>query len=259
MAGMGTTSRRKYITDFVTNNGSADVAQLSNDLGVSEMTIRRDLDKLEEEKKILRVHGGAVPAPSSSFELPLNNRLDLSREEKDAIGRYAASLVSEGDVIALDASTTALMVADHLQVPVTVVTNNMEIALRLIANPLAEVVMLGGHLRKRSASMVGFEMTRMMESYRVDKLFFSAKAASITHGISDATVEEGEAKKAMIAAAQQCFLMLDHTKLGTNAFYRVADLDKNFEIITDSLDSYSDVQIQFLHQCRESGISIHSV
>lgn len=195
--------------------------------------------------------------PSAMAELTLANRLSVCREEKKAIGRFAASLIEEGDVIALDASSTALMVADNLNVPATVVTNNIEAVTRLLKNSQVEVVLLGGHVRKRAASTVGFEMAKMMESYRVDKVFMSSKAASPAHGLSDATVEEGEAKKAMIAAGEKLYLLLDHTKLGATAFYKVCDIDKRFEIITDRYEHYTEEQRKFVAQCKESGLSVH--
>ncbi len=257
MAGNPTTNRRSYILGYLKENELADVTALSGELGVSEMTIRRDFAKLEEEKLLLRVHGGAVRLPSATDELSLTNRLSVCPDEKLAIGRYAASLIEEGDVIALDASSTALMVADHLQVAATVVTSNLEAVIRLLKNPLADIVLLGGHVRKTSASTVGFEMTRMMRDYRVDKVFLSSKAADLTHGLSDATVEEGEGKKAMIAAGRKAYLLLDHTKLGTTAFYKVCDIDKRFEIITDRSDTYTEEQQAFVDHCREGGIPVH--
>lgn len=248
--------RRQYILQYIQNNGMADVARLSAELNVSEMTIRRDFVKLEEEKYILRVHGGAVCAPSATFELPQSKREQLNREEKQAIGMYAAGLIEDGDVIALDASTTAEKLAEHITCEVTVITNNIGAVLKLMGKPNVEVILLGGKVRRNSISTVGFEMINMMQAYHVDKVFLSSKAVSSVYGISDATVDEGEAKRAMMAAGEHIYLMMDHSKLNTSAFYKVAKLE-GLSLITDHYKDYNETQAAFIEYCKQNGIPIH--
>jgi len=253
----GADARQQYILEYINKNEFVDVTRLSEELGVSEMTVRRDFMKMEVDKLLLRVHGGAVPIPKSSSELPLNRRISVNSQEKNVIGKYAASLVEPGEAIALDASTTVLMMAKYLTVEATVVTNNIEAVLHLISNPLIELILLGGSVRKPSASTVGFEMIQMMEHYTVDKVFLSSKAVDIVHGITDATPNEGEAKKAMLATGNKIYLLMDHTKLNMSAFYKVCNLNNSFHIITDAYDGYSDAQKQFIQYCKEADIPIH--
>lgn len=250
-------SRHSYILDYVANHEFADISVLAETLGVSEMTIRRDFIKLEEEKHLLRVRGGVIALPPKTYEAPFGKRINTNHAAKERIGKYAASLIQEGDVIALDSSSTALMIIGFITQQVSVVTNSVHAALRLAKLDHVDTILLGGSMRKPSASCVGRDMARMMENYHVDKLFLSSKALSLQYGVTDATIDEGEAKKAMLKASTQVYLMMDCSKLDTVAFYNVCGISRIDHLIVDSDDNLTESQQQLLKNCEESGIKLH--
>ena len=256
MMGKNAKTRVKYILDYINENEFADVTVLSKNLGVSEMTIRRDLAKLYEDNCLLRVYGGARSIPKEMYEAPLDKRILENKNEKVKIGEYAAQLINDGDIIALDASSTSYEMAKFIKNRVTIVTNNISIVSLFVDNDLVEVVLLGGKVRKSSLSTVGFEMVSMMKNFHVDKAFISSKAIDFEHGLSDATVNEGEAKKAMINASKQVYLMMDHTKIDKCAFYKVCDTSEINDIITDHTEN-QELYKEFYRKCENLNIRVH--
>ena len=120
-----------------------------------------------------------------------------------------------------------------------------------------DVILVGGSLRKSAMSLVGIEAVRMLDNYYVDKAFLSSKAVDEEHGISDATREEAEVKKAMIKASSEVYFLMDHYKLASRAFYKVCGLDEVTELIVDaSEEKYAE---EFVEVCRKNGKRIHCV
>lgn len=253
------TERRDWIMKFLEENGQVEVSRLSKTFDVSDMTVRRDLEKLEKEEKLIRTHGGARIIKKTTYEAVLDDRVRDNFEYKDAIGKYCMQFIEDGDVIALDASSTALAMARNITAKVQIVTNNISIAQELSHNPNVEILLLGGNVRKKSCSTVGFSAVNMMGELLVDKLFLSSKALSFEYGISDATQSEGEMKKAMIRSSNKVILMADCTKLGTRAFYRVAPVECADVIVTNYKETYSDTQQKFIDQCRQNKMELHLV
>lgn len=251
--------RRDLIVKYLEQNGQVDVAYLSKKLDVSDMTVRRDLEKLEKEEKLIRVHGGARILKKTMYEAVLSERVRDNFEYKDEIGRYCMRFIEDGDVIALDASSTALALARNITAKVQVVTNNISIAQELSLKENVDIVLLGGNVRKKSCSTVGFTAVAMMRELLVDKLFLSSKALAFEYGISDATQSEGEMKRAMIKSSNKVILMADCTKLGTRAFYRVGSVECADIIVTNYLEAYSDTQQNFIDQCKQNDIELHLV
>lgn len=251
------TERRDMIVKYLEQNGQVDVAQLSEKFDVSDMTVRRDLEKLEKEERLIRVHGGARVLKKTMYEAVLGDRVLDNHEYKEEIGRYCMRFIEDGDVIALDASSTALALARNITANVRVVTNNISIAQELSQKENVDIVLLGGNVRKKSCSTVGFSAVTMMEELLVDKLFLSSKALAFEYGISDATESEGEMKKAMIQSSNKVILMADCTKLGTRAFYRVGSVECADIIVTNQLETYTEAQQKFIDQCRENNVELH--
>lgn len=249
--------RKKFILGYVKENEFVDITYLKDTLSVSEMTIRRDLKKLEEEESLVRVLGGARSIPGKTYEDPVDKRVKFHSEEKERIARYAASLVQEGDSIFLDASSTVYAMADYLEVPVTVVTNNISVCMKFKEKEQIDVILVGGILRKSAMSLVGIEAMRMLKNYYVDKAFLSSKAVDRLHGISDATGEEAEMKKAMIESSGEVYFLMDHYKLGSRAFYHVCGLEKVTELIVDQ--SEEEYAAEFVRGLKEEGKPIRCV
>lgn len=249
--------RKKYILSHVKENEFVDISYLKKALDVSEMTVRRDLKKLEDDNAIVRVLGGARCIPNGAFEAPVDKRVKYHAAEKDKIACYAASLIREGDSIFMDASSTIYAMVPYLNVEMTVITNNISICTRLKDNEKIKVILLGGNLRRSAMSLVGQETVHMIEHYYVDKAFLSSKAADIEYGIYDATADEAEVKQAMMHSSRETYFLLDHYKLNSRAFYKVCDLEEAAGLIVDASE---DVYVkEFLSACRKKNYNIHCV
>lgn len=251
--------RHQIILEYIKKNDYVDVNYLKDVLNVSEMTIRRDLTKLEEENKLIRVHGGAISRQKEMYEAPLKKRIKSNYREKDLIGKYAATLVEEGDVVLLDASSTVATMIKYLNISCTIITSNITVALDLVENENINVILLGGHLRKSALSLVGYETIDMLAKYNVDKVFLSSKAIDIEHGVSDATVEEAEVKKAMINSSKTIYFLMDSTKLNKCTFYNVCKIDKVYNLITNAPKELLKSQKKFINECIQNGVKIKVV
>lgn len=256
---MDAKTRETKIVDYLKKNGNADVATLSTLFQVSEMTIRRDLSQMEKENLLIRVHGGARLVDHNMYEPPLKERLRDCSEEKIRLGRYAASFVEEGDAVAVDDSSTTLAMIPYIQVPVTIITNHINVATALAENDQIDVILLGGEMRKQTMSMVGKQMEKMLSNYVVDKAFLSAKALDPGIGILDATAEVGNTKQAYMRSSRKTYFVMDHTKLNKQAFYKVCDVERITNIIMDRYEPDMDEQVAFETFCRKRGINLYLV
>lgn len=214
--------RQRHIARIVEEHGRARVADLAAQFRVSAVTIRKDLLALEMEGRLIRAHGGALSIDTNSPERGFDVRERLQRLEKDRIGKLAASLVVDGESIALDASTTALALARHLKarswVHLTVITNGLRIASELAGFPGITLVMPGGFVRWEALSLVGPLGDGLFGKVNVQKAFMGAAGFSIESGLSDATEEEAQIKRLMSGAAREVLALVDHTKWGRSAF-----------------------------------------
>lgn len=256
---MDAKARYDRIVDYLKRNDNADVSTLSDVFQVSEMTIRRDLDRLEKENILIRVHGGARLITRNMYEPPLDARLKDHAEEKRKIGKYAASLVEEGDAVALDDSSTTYAMIPYIHVPATIITNHINVATALSENDQIKVILLGGEMRKQSMSMIGKEMENMLQRYHVDKAFLSAKALDLSNGIYDASTEEGNTKQAFMKSSQKTYFLFDHTKLNTQAFYKVCDVKEVTAILMDEFDGGFDDQEYLRKYCNENGVQLELI
>lgn len=215
--------RQQLIARQIEEHGRARVAELSRRFGVSSVTIRKDLAALEQAARLVRTHGGAVAVPRPGAERAFDVRERLQRAEKEAIGAAAASMVVDGDSIALDASTTALALARHLEARggwsnLTVVTNGLRIAAELAGHPGITVAMPGGFVRWEALSLVGPLGEGLFRKVNIQKAFMGAAGFTLESGLSDATEEEAQIKRLMVDGAGQVIGLLDHTKWGRTAF-----------------------------------------
>lgn len=226
--------RYEKIVQLVNDRGSIRVSELSELCGVTEETIRRDLDRLEQAGKLRRSHGGAVNVKDQQPETPFTEREIAHAEEKRQIAQEAIRLIKPKDRIVLDASTTAWYMASHLpDIPLTVLTNSIKVALELSTKEKIEVISTGGLLASRSLSYVGPLAERSLDAYYVDKLFLSCKGVHLERGISESSELQARIKLKMIGIAEQVVLLADSSKFGVQAFTQVAELSEVHSIITD--------------------------
>jgi DeoR family transcriptional regulator, fructose operon transcriptional repressor len=230
------TERQQKIVELVNERKSIRVSELSEIFSVTEETIRRDLEKLEKSKKLARSHGGAVSIQSDNdFELPYTEREIINVKEKKEIAQEAVKQVVERDKIILDASTTAWYMAKALpNIPITVLTNSIKVALELVAKKNITVISIGGSLLHGSLSYVGPLAESALDSYHVNKAFISCKGLHLERGISESNEQQARVKAKMMKIADSVYIMIDHSKFGIQAFSRLGGIELIDQIITDS-------------------------
>lgn len=228
--------RRNLILEKVHENKRVIVSELSREFAVSEETIRRDLEKLEEDGHVIKSYGGAVLNEKSSIDLPFNVRWKANPQGKQHIAELVCREIADGDHIMLDASTTAVFIAKNIKQKrhLTVITNAIEILLELADVPGWDVIAPGGLLKPNSMSLIGKKALDGIASYHVDKAFFSCKGIDLENGITDGNVETGGIKQNMIAAADKVYLAVDSSKFGRTAFSRICGLSEVDYVVTDT-------------------------
>lgn len=228
--------RRRVITDHVLQHGRAEVGELSVMLGVSRMTVRRDLAVLASSGVLNRAWGGAVtPNVALSTETPYAVKRRENEETKRRIGQRAASLVGNGEVLILDAGSTTLHIATHLRGKqgLTVITNDLKIAVELASLPGVTLITPGGVAQPDSFTLLGAQTESFLGNLRVHRTFLGADAVDLERGASTRTLQEVSVKRAMMAAAGEIVLVVDHTKFGRQAFAAFCRLEESDLIVTD--------------------------
>ncbi|AEG34620.1 DeoR/GlpR family DNA-binding transcription regulator [Thermus thermophilus] len=236
MPSLKTQARREQILRLLRENGRVRVAELAQTLGVSQVTIRADLEALERQGVLRRLRGGAIPWETRRFELPLEVTRTLHAKEKEAIGKRAANLVKDGDVVILDVGSTTTEMAKALSPAlkdVVVVTNALNIALLLEGHPGITVIVTGGKLRPLQHSLVNPFGTLLLEELNADKAFLGCNGVHPERGFTNTNLEEAEIKKAMVRAAREVYFLADHSKLLQVAAAKIAPLSAATRLITD--------------------------
>lgn len=245
--------RQQEILKRVNQQGRASVAELGRQFGVSEVTIRSDLQALAERNLVLRTHGGAVPATRGLYDLSLALRRQRQAQEKGRIGGAGAALVADGDAIFLDSSSTALAIAQRLKDRrhLTIITNSLAVAQEMLDAPGVTVVTPGGTLRRDTASLVGTDGLEMLRKYNIQKGFFGAHGINCPEGLTDVSADEADVKRPLVAMCRQVIAVLDATKWGQVGLASFADLEQVDSVITD-VDAPPDL----VNQVRSSGIEV---
>jgi DeoR/GlpR family transcriptional regulator of sugar metabolism len=245
--------RREQIVALVGEVGRVSVAELGERFGVTQATIRADLDALAAEQLLVRTHGGAIALDEGRLELSFDFRRRLHAVQKSRIGAAAAAMVEDGEAIILDASTTALAVAVQLKDrrELTVLTNGILIALALIELPDVTVVMPGGFVRRDSASMVGDEGRDFIERFNFQRGFFGAKGFTIEEGLTDVNSAEVVIKENLVARARQVVAIVDSSKWGRIGFASFASIDQIDCVVTDE-----DAPLDMVSTLREAGVTV---
>ena len=244
--------RKSKILDSLSKYGKVKVCDLSKCYEVSEVTIRRDLQELEQDELIKRVHGGAILNGNIKFEPTFLEKIDKFYDEKESIGIIAALMISDGDTVAIDAGTTTLSIAKHIIAKnITVLTNSVDVAYELAKKRDVEVIVTGGTLRWETRAMVGPVADNTIKNFKVDKSFIGTNGICIISGLTTPNIIEANTKREMIKIAKQTILVCDHTKFGAVSFAKIVELDSVDTIITDN--QLSD---KLLERFEEKGIKI---
>ena len=234
---MTTYERRQMLLELLRQQPGLRVRELAKALSVSEGTIRNDLNALEEEGRLQRVHGGAVLDDSEQFQ---NNsflrRFRQNPAAKRAIARQAAGLINDGDSILLDASSTAyyLALALNRHRKLRVMTNGFEVARELAQNTTNTVILIGGVVNNDSSSVTGLLSEQIIAEMHIEKAFFSCSGFSVERGMTEVHLEEAQIKRKAIESSQQVFALIDSSKFGKEDLTPFARPDQITRLITDS-------------------------
>lgn len=204
------------------------------ELSVSISTLRRDLMKLQKEKKIILLHGGGVKLAQKTVELSITTKIELNKQLKEKIARKAAAFVENGDVIFLDpSSTTYLMIPYLAGKDVTVLTNGVSHINQLVALNVS-CIMIGGLIKKTTNSCIGPLTEDIMKTFYFNKCFLGASGFTIQSGITNYDINERSIKILALKNSNQSYFLMDHTKFGIVTMVKVANLDE-YPIITDAI------------------------
>jgi DeoR/GlpR family transcriptional regulator of sugar metabolism len=234
--------RADQIMRELLRSGQVAVDRLSEQFQVDSSTIRRDLEKLERQKLLKRVHGGAVLLDALAHtayadDLTFQSNSGKCAEEKNAIALAAAQLIEPGDAIALSPGTTTTQLARvlrHLQIPgLTVVTNAVNIAMELASLRGVNLILCGGMMLPDFYATVGPLAEQGLAELYVDKAFLGITGISAEHGLTGPNQLEAQTHRLTLSRAHQAIVLADHTKLGRTALYRIAPLTSIHTLITD--------------------------
>jgi DeoR family transcriptional regulator, fructose operon transcriptional repressor len=223
------------ILDQLSSTGFSSVSNLAIALDVSEMTIRRDLGKLESQGYIRRTHGGAITEARTQIELDYRARQKRQAQAKEKIGKLATGLVQNGQSIFVDAGTTTLSMAKHLKSLkyVRVVTNSLPVQTELLDNTNIEVILIGGRILTSTMSLVGTLAQENLSTMRFDWAFLGTGGIDLERGLTHSTMEEIPIKKNAAESATKVAVLADHTKFGYNALTLFMPIENVNLIITN--------------------------
>jgi DeoR family transcriptional regulator of aga operon len=244
--------RQDGIQAYINAQGRATVNELCASFAASESTIRRDLDELASKGHIKRVHGGARTLSSPAPEAPVYSRAKAQREAKQAIGKSAAALVSNGETVFLGSGSTVLAVARNLvDREITVITNSIPVCNVLSESPKVEMIIAGGFLRKEELSLVGHTVERMLSDLRGDKVIMGIQGIHLEQGLTNTHLPEAIIDRAIVGFTSHLIVVADHTKFGKINSSFVADLSAVHTVVTDS-----GTPPEVVHALLEKGIEV---
>ena len=214
---MTTHERRQTLLDLLHRQPGLRVPEIAQSLDVSEGTVRNDLNALEIEGLLMRVHGGAVLRDQPrNFNASFNTRYNEHGAEKIAIAKKAAALVQDGDSLLLDSSSTAYYFAQHLgeRQRLRIVTNGIDIARLLAQNSTNTVILIGGMMNPDGSSVTGLLSEQIIAELHIQKAFVSCSGFSVERGMTEVHFEEAQIKRKALESARQVFALVDSSKMG---------------------------------------------
>lgn len=248
---MLTAEREQCILDLLKRSDALTVSALSEQLEVSEATIRRDLQSLHERGLLERVHGGATLKAVGQPELLFSDKESKRSDEKKRIAAAALNLIKPHDTIYLDGGSTVLQLARLLEARsgLTVVTNSL-MAASLLMESRHRLILTGGEFRALSRTLVGPLSSPILQSISVDKAFMGTMGLTLNDGMSTTDASEAFTKKQIMARSRQVILLADHSKFGVPSFVNSGALEDLQTVITDSLSD------EFKKRFGELGINL---
>lgn len=244
--------RHSIILELLREFGKVDVADLSSKLKVSAVTIRKDLDLLEEKKLLYRTHGGAILADPYIATRKVSEKEKLRPEVKRRIGLKAVEWLSPQDALIIASGTTVQAFARCIEnMKLTVITSAMNVAMELLDKPDIEIIQLGGIIRHSSASAVSEYAIRMLDNFCCSKLFLGVDGIDPEYGLSTTHIQEACLNQAMIAAATKTIVLADSSKFGRRGFSKICNMSDIDWVITDS-----GISPKMLEAIEEQGVKV---
>lgn len=228
--------RRNAILAKISLNGKVLVSDLSQAFGVTEETIRRDLEKLDHDGLVKKTYGGAVKAENYNIDLPFHVRQQENIEKKQRIAAIIAEMIHDGDYIMLDSSTTALYVIRSILnlKNITLITNSIEILIELCNKSDWNIISTGGVLKEGGLSLLGYQAEKTVSNFHADLAICSCKGVSFEMGISDSNERDSEIKKAFFRSCKTKILAADSSKFNKTTFTKICDLSAVDTVVTDT-------------------------
>lgn len=230
-------NRHEEIMKLINKDRFVRVSYLSKLFDVSEETIRRDLDKLESDGLLKKLHGGAVPIDISNISniKPIQERSSENIDEKTIIARLALELIDDDDTLILDTGSTIFQFARIIgNKKLTAITNDISIAYELSQKNSINLIMPGGIKRQGSYNLVGTDCEKAIGAFNVNKVFISASGIKLQQGLTSSNNADASVKKAMMKSAAQVICLVDHSKFGKAALLSFASFKDIDILVTDA-------------------------
>ncbi len=243
--------RKREILRILGQQKKVKTLELSQMFSVSEPTIRRDINELEEQGMLIRTHGGAIALDHSEIEPSYYEKRDRFNTEKQEIGILAASLIKDYDTIILDSGTTTVEIAKAITAKnITVLTNSLDIAVVLEEKPEVEIIVLGGVMRWNTRALVGPIPEKILDSFRVNIAFVGTNGFNET-GFMTPNQVEAQTKRKMLEVADRAFVVADSSKYGKTQLCMIAKLTDVNGVISDHL-----LNEAFIAHCERAEINV---
>lgn len=227
-------ARKKYILNQLNKKESINIQDIVKDLNVSEITVRRDLNELEKQGFLKRIHGGAIRSVANII-FDFNNKATQNRERKIDICRYASTFIEEEDIIYLDCGTTVYFLARFLIKfqRLRVITNSLPVISELLPYRNIKVTLIGGELDNSLKAFYGRTTESLLKQYKADKAFIGAGGVSLAHGLSSVDEKGASITTKMIGSARKVFLLCDSSKLENDSYFIYSSLSQVNYLLTD--------------------------
>ncbi|MBR6185858.1 MAG: DeoR/GlpR transcriptional regulator [Clostridia bacterium] len=249
--------RQKKMMEYIEANTSAQIHELAERFHVSEATVRRDLDDLDQQGALKRTHGGAIKVDrSTAYESMYSEKIGLMLEEKHRIADRAAQMVQEGNTVLIDSGTTTFFIAQALSnhKNLTIITNDLYIAYQTPIHPSSTLIVTGGTRRQGRQELVGTVTENFIRDTHVDLAFIGVDGIDLTGGATNANFTEVGVKRLMLKAATHSVIAADYSKFGRVALARICDLKEAGLILTDT-----GTDAEFLSRLKKLGVHVETV
>ncbi len=245
--------RHKIILSELEKNGFAKVQDLSELLGVSEVTVRKDLKELESRKLLFRSHGSASQMSSLINDRHIDEKEKVQVAEKTRIGEAASRLIKKNDRIIIASGSTLVSFAQQITTiePLTVITSSVKVSLTLCGKSNIEVIQLGGTIRRSSASVIGPSAESLLGELMCQMLFLGVDGIDLDFGLTTSNIAEAHLNQSMIKAAQEVIILADSSKFGKRGFGKICNFSQIHKVITDKGAPANAVQLM-----RDKGIEV---